>query len=64
MSNISNEPAGARKDDLALSADMLHMRRWYNAARFTIDGLHRFDVSPAMLQAADEIEAIYQLYSR
>lgn len=57
-------PAGARKDDIALSAEAFTYRRWYNAAKFTIDGLHRFDISPAMMQAADEIEAYMQLYSR
>lgn len=56
-------PAIARKDNIVLSAEIPHIQQWYNSARFTMDGLHRFDVSPAMMQAADEIEAAYQLSS-
>lgn len=64
MSNTGMAPAAARKDDIALSAEAFTYNRWYNAARFTLDGLHRFDISPAMMQAADEIEAYMLLYSR
>lgn len=56
-------PAIARKDNIVLSAEIPLIQQWYNSARFTIGGLHQFDVSPAMMQAADEIEAIHQLSS-
>lgn len=62
MSNIDNRhKAGAIWDNV--SGEVIYPYRWYNSARFTMEGLRRFDVSPEMIEAAYLIEASYQLSS-